>query len=177
MGMLGHCHVPAEEFNARSVRERWAAFCDDKLVFESPKLAQLRDIWRSVRGERDMPRREDFTARILGKHLKQLTFVERVEEGGMRRYRFRLFGSTLARYIGDSTGKYLEEVVPEKYIASWLATYDLVIDTRKPHRFVARFRAEHLEHVAAETLVAPLAGDAGKPWGLMVSVIYSPFIP
>jgi hypothetical protein len=174
--MLAQLISAAEEFNARSAREHWAAVCDDKLIFESPKLAQLRDIWLSVRGEREMPRREDFTARNFGKHLRHLTFVERVEEGGSRRYRFRLFGSALGRYIGDSTGKYLEEVVPQQFIESWLATYDLVIATRKPHRFVARFRAEHLEHVTAETLVAPLAGDVGKPWGLMVSVIYSPFV-
>lgn len=175
--MLGQFISPAEEFNARSAREHWSAICDDKLIFESPKLAQLRDIWLSVRGEREMPRREDFTARNFGKHLRYLTFVEHVEEGGTHRYRFRLFGSALGRYIGDSTGKYLEEVVPEQFIESWLATYDLVIATRKPHRFVARFRAEHLEHITAETLVAPLAGNADKPWGLMVSVIYSPFVP
>lgn len=174
--MLGQFISPAEEFNARSARGHWAAVCDDRLIFDSPKLAQLRDIWQAVRGEREMPRREDFTARNFGKHLRYLTFVERVEEGGTRRYRFRLFGSALGRYIGDSTGKFLEEVVPQQFIESWLATYDLVIATRKPHRFVARFRAEHLEHITAETLVAPLAGDAGKPWGLMVSVIYSPFV-
>src|SRR5262249_19046976 len=149
--MLAQPISPAEAFNARSLREDWSATCDEKLVFDSPKLAQLRDIWFAVRGEREMPRREDFTARNFGKHLRYLTFVERVEEGGARRYRFRLFGSALARYIGDSTGKFLEEVVPGQFIESWLATYDLVIATRKPHRFVARFRAEHLEHVNAET--------------------------
>ncbi len=165
-----------DEFNARSAREQWHALCDERLVFDSPKLADLRNIWKTVCGDREMPKRENFTARILGRHLQNLTFVERLEENSRRRYRFRLFGSALARYIGDSTGKYLEEVVPKMFIASWFATYDLVVETRRPLRFVARFRAAHLEHVVAETLVAPLAGESTKPWGLLVSVIYSPVV-
>lgn len=166
----------AAEFNAQSEREGWSAFCDEKMIFDSPRLSDLRDIWRHVRGTRELPRREDFSARVLARHLQHLSFVERVVEDGARRYRFRLFGSALARYIGDSTGKYLEEVVPPMFVASWLATYDLVMATRRPHRFVARFRAAELEHVAAETFVAPLAGADGNPWGLMVSVVYSPTV-
>jgi hypothetical protein len=174
--MLAQALSEVDQFNARAEREQWHTQCDEKLIFDSPKLAQLRDIWTMVRGERQMPRREDFTARILGRHLQHLTFVERVEEDGKRRYRFRMFGSALARFIGDSTGKFLEEVVPRIFIESWLATYDLAIDTRKPLRFITRFRAAELEHVIAECLVAPLAGDEGKPWGLLVSVVYSPVV-
>ena len=167
---------PVEAFNARSQRENWAAICDAEMVFDSRKLAELRDIWNAVRGAREMPKREDFTARILGKHLQYLTFVERTEQDRGRRYRFRLFGSALARYIGDSTGKYLEEVVPEMFITSWLATYDIVIEMRRPLRFVSRFRAAELEHVQAECFVAPLAGEGSAPWGLLASVVYSPVV-
>jgi len=173
--MLAQALPEVEEFNARAAREQWHTHCDEKLIFDSPKLAQLRDIWNMVRGARQMPRREDFTARILGRHLQNLTFVERVEENDGCRYRFRMFGSGLARFIGDSTGKFLDEVVPPHFADSWFATYDLAIDTRKPLRFVSRFRAAELEHVMAECLVAPLAGD-GKPWGLLVSVVYSPVV-
>jgi hypothetical protein len=174
--MLAHALSATDQFNARAERERWHTHCDEKLIFDSPKLAQLRDIWLAVRGTRKLPMREDFTARILGRHLQHLTFVERVEVNGTRRYRFRMFGSALARYIGDSTGKYLDEVVPENFAASWLATYDLAIDTGKPLRFLSRFRAAELEHVVAECLVAPLAGADGKTWGLLVSVVYSPVV-
>lgn len=174
--MLAEATTVVGDFNARAAREEWSTICDDKLVFDSPKLAELRDIWRAVRGTRDMPRREDFTARILGKHLQRLTIVECVRADGRRRYRFRLFGSGLAQYIGDSTGKFLEEVVPEMFIASWIATYDLVMDTRQPLRFLSRFRAAELDHVQAECLVAPLAGEGAEPWGLLVSVVYSPVV-
>ncbi len=165
-----------EEFNARSAREQWHTICDERLIFDSPKLADLRNIWKTVCGDRPMPKREDFTARILGRHLQNLTFVECVEENGRHRYRFRLFGSALARYIGDSTGKYLEEVVPAIFVESWFAAYEVPIETCKPMRYVSRFRAAELEHVQAECLVAPLAGESTKPWGLLVSVIYSPVV-
>jgi hypothetical protein len=174
--MLAIAKTAVDDFNARSAREQWHTHCDEKLIFDSPKLAQLRDIWMAVRGTREIPKREDFTARILGKYLQYLTFVEREEKDGARRYRFRMFGSALARFIGDSTGKYLDEVVPENFATSWYATYDLAVETRKPLRFVSRFRAAELEHVMAECLVAPLAGDDGKPWGLLVSVVYSPVV-
>jgi hypothetical protein len=174
--MLARATTAVDEFNARSAREQWHTQADDKLIFDSPKLAQLRDIWNVVRGERSLPRREDFTARILGRHLQSLSFVERVEEGGARRYRFRMFGSGLARFIGDCTGKFLEEVVPAGFVDSWYATYDLAVETGRPLRFVSRFRAAELEHVQAECLVAPMAGADGKPWGLLVSVVYSPVV-
>ena len=175
--MLADATSAVDTFNARALREKWSAVCDERLSFDSQQLAQLRDVWFAVRGERQMPRREDFTARILGKHLQRLTFVERVRDQDGRRYRFRMFGSALAQYLGDCTGKFLEEVIPDVFIASWLATYDIVVETRVPLRFMSRFRASHLEHVAAECLAAPLAGEGNEPWGLLVSVVYSPFMP
>lgn len=166
-----------ERFNAQSAQEKWLAVCDSALAFESGKLADLLGIWKSVRGDRTLPERADFTARILAKHLANLTFVERVETPGReRRYRFRLFGSALAQYTGDWTGQFLDDNVPPAFQPSWLATYDTVIEARVPLRFVSRFRAEHLHHVQAETLIAPLGSDSGTANGLLISVVYSPFV-
>lgn len=164
-----------ERFNAESAREGWQTVCDGALAFESGKLVDLLGIWRSVRGDRALPARADFTARILAKHLSALTFVERVETPGQeRRYRFRLFGSALAQYTGDWTGKFLDDSVPPAFQASWFATYDTAIAACVPLRFVSRFRAEHLQHIQAETLVAPLGNGAAN--GLLISVVYSPFV-
>jgi hypothetical protein len=174
--MLATLASPIEDFNARSARERWSTVCDETLSFDSSKLAQLADIWRNACGARDIPAREDLTARVLGRHLRNLTFVERETQGRVRRYRFRLFGSGLSEYIGDCTGRYVDEVVPEAHLAGWLASYDLPISLRKPLRYVSRFRPAHLEHIAAETFAAPLSGRAGEAWGLLVSVIYSPVV-
>jgi len=165
-----------ERFNAQSAREEWQTACDSTLAFESGRLVDLLGIWQSVRRDRALPERADFTARVLAKHLSTLTFVERVETPGQeRRYRFRLFGSGLAQYTGDWTGKFLDESVPPVFQPSWFATYDTAIAAGVPLRFVSRFRAEHLQHVQAETLIAPL-GDGGAANGLLISVVYSPFV-
>jgi len=166
-----------ERFNAQSAQDKWQAVCDSALAFENRKLADLLGIWQSVRGDRTLPQRADFTARILAKHLPNLTFVERVETPGQeRRYRFRLFGTELAQYTGDWTGKFLDDSVPQDFQPSWFATYDAAIEARVPLRFVSRFRAEHLHHVQAETLIAPLGDNSGTANGLLISVVYSPFV-
>jgi hypothetical protein len=167
----------ADRFNAQSAREQWQAVCDNTLAFESGRLADLLGIWQSVRGDRMLPDRADFSARVLAKHLSTLTFVERLEAPGKaRRYRFRLFGSALAQYTGDWTGKFLDESVPAQFLPSWFATYDATIEARVPLRFVAQFRAEHLQHIKAETLAAPLDGETGAATGLLISVVYSPLV-
>jgi hypothetical protein len=166
-----------EDFNAAAAREGWPTFCDPACAFEDARLAALLDIWRTMRGTRRLPVRGDFSARILARHLQHLTFVERVaEEGGERRYRFRLFGSALASVTGDWTGRFLDEAVPGAFLPSWLATYDTALAMAEPLRFTARFRAAHLEHILAESLVAPLGDESGAPAGLLVSVSYSPAV-
>jgi len=158
--MLAEAATAVDAFNACAAREDWSTMCDEKMVFGSPKLVELRDIWRVVRGRRNAQAR-----RLHGASPWQAsaeTYLRRMRAGG--------------RQAPLSSGKYLEEVVPEMFIASWIATCDLVIDLRKPLRFLSRFRANHLDHVAAECLVAPLAGEGSEPWGLLVSVVYSPVV-
>jgi len=175
--MLALASSASERFNAQAVREKWPTLCDERLNFDSDRLSALLDIWQTVRGTRPLPRRADFTARVLAKHLQYLTFVDCLAQpGGGRRYRFRLFGSALALYTGDLTGKFLDESIPAPYLPSWLASYDTAIEMRAPLRFTARFRAAHLEHIAAETLAAPLADETGAASGLLVSVNYAPAV-
>ncbi len=175
--MLSRAISIPDEFNARASREKWPAVCDAQLKFDSPRLGALLDIWRATSGARPMPQRGDFTARALAKHLQNLTFVERLQEvPGPRRYRFRLFGSGLARFTGDWTGRFLDEVIPEAFLATWLATYDAAIAMGAPLRFVSRFRAAHLEHIMAESLLAPLCDETGSASGLLISVVYSPLV-
>jgi hypothetical protein len=175
--MLARTTTPAEDFNASAARDGWPTRCDPACAFEDARLAALLDIWRTVRGTRGLPLRADFSARTLARHLQHLTFVDRVvEPDGARRYRFRLFGSALAFVTGDWTGRFLDEAVPQAFLASWLATYDTVLAEALPMRFTARFRAAHLEHILAESLVAPLGDENGAPVGLLVSVNYSPAV-
>ncbi len=168
---------PSDRFNVRAAAEHWPTECDASLAFENPSLRALLEIWTRVRGSLALPLRSDFSARMLARHLRDITFVDRIEgQGAARRYRFRLFGSGLARFTGDWTGKFLDEAVPQPFLPSWLATYDAAIEAGAPLRFTARFRAAHLEHILAENLVAPLAGEGEAVGGLLVSVQYSPVV-
>jgi len=157
--------------NARCAAQGWPTVCDPTLSFENARLTALAEVWRAA-GNGGLPKREDFTARMLAKHLQHMTFVEMVDG----RYRFRLFGSALSRFTGDWTGKFLDEAVPDAFLPSWTATYDTVAEARLPLRFTAQFRAAELAHIAAETLAAPLADAGGAVSGLLVSVAYAPVV-
>lgn len=163
-------HLPIDAYTARATVAGWPSLCDPLLEFRAGQLAGLLEIWRTVRGERALPERRDFTARTLKSHLRDIAFIERT--GG--RYRVGYFGSGLARYGGDLTGKHLDEVVAAQYLDAWHAAYDTTLAAAAPLRFVARLRAFRLEHMSAESLVAPLAGADGRPTGLLVSVVYGP---
>ena len=164
-----------ELFNARARREGWPTASDDRLVFDNPRLNDLVGVWQAVRGSRSLPLRADFTARALVRHLRDVAFAECVREPGTaRRLRFGYYGSGLARYSGDCTGKFHDEVIPAQFITSWYASFDLVLELAAPLRFVSQIRAFNLEYMTAESLVAPLGDANGVPCGFLVSATYTP---
>jgi len=173
--MLPNIQAPWDAFNTRAGREGWAAVCDASLSLDSPQLHDLLDIWRRTAGTRPMPARADFTARALIRHLKSISFIERVQPAeGPRRYFFRMIGREQLRGAADGTGKYLDEVIAPRFIASWNAAYDMVIDSATPIRFVSNFHALKLDFLTAESLIMPLADAAGAPWGFLTSTAFTP---
>lgn len=174
-GMLANAQPPWDDFNARAGREGWAAVCDASLTFDSAQLMDLLEIWRTATGARQMPMRADFTARALVRHLKDISFIERVADGERpRRYLFRMIGRGQIRSGADGTGKFLDEIIAPPFIASWNAAYDMALDIAAPLRFVSNFRSLGLDYMTAESLVAPLGDAKGGPWGLLTSTVYGP---
>ncbi len=154
-----------------------ATACDPSLAFRSARLNDLAALYAKVRGDRAMPMRADFSARMLAPHLRDLSFVDRIVVPGQpRRYRIRYFGSGMARYSSDQTGKFLDEVVAEPFLTNWLESWDMPLELGMPLRFVSRFRALHLEYIAMESLTAPLCDEAGKPCGLLISAAAAPAV-
>ncbi len=173
--MLPNVQAPWDAFNLRAGREGWAVVCDASLSFDNPQLAELYAIWRAVAGTRRMPMRADFSARALVRHLKSISFVERVKAGdGSRRYFFRMVGRDQIRNGADGTGKYLDEIIAPAFIASWYAAYDMVMDAATPLRFVSHFHSLDLDYLTAESFVSPLGDAAGAPWGLLTSTHFTP---
>jgi hypothetical protein len=173
--MSEHLRPLAGQFNARAMRDKWPVTCDEGLAFDSDQLKRVLAVWQAVRGTRPLPMRGDFTARSLLPHLPDIAFVERlVEAGGKHRYRFRLVGTGLASRSGDTTGKFLEEVIPDPAIESWYLAFDTALALRTPLRFVSQFRSLNLEYKTGESLVAPLCDATGAPAGLLTCVTYTP---
>ena len=165
----------AQMLNARAAREGWTMRCDDTLAFADARLTDLAQIWEAVRGAKELPRRADFTARALARHLRDIAFLERMPQPGAPHcYRFGFYGSGLARYTGDWTGKFLDEIVPPEQLAAWQLAYDTGLAHGAPLRIDARITAYGLDYMNAESFVAPLGDANGAPCGLLTSVSYTP---
>ena len=83
-----------------------------------------------------------------------------------------LLTSVLARYSGDATGKWLEEVVEPQRIGSFIALYDTVIALRVPLRIITRYQAPELDYLDGESFVAPLSVPTSDT-PLILSVTYA----
>lgn len=162
---------PVERYRALAARGDWRTLCDDTLAFDNPRLAELVGVWNQVRGAKDLPMRSDFSARALVRHLKDIAFLECLPGPC---YRYGFYGSGLARYSGDFTGKHLDEVIPQGFLPPWNAACEAALGHRAPLRFVAQYRALNLEHMKAESFCAPLGDANGAACGLLVSVVWGP---
>ena len=133
-----------------------------------PKLAAFDALWRGQAALRAIPRRSDFTPRLLAPFLLNLTFVERcLDDQGRRRYRHRLFGSALAEKMGNCTGKYLEDIVPAEKVANWTRAYDAATMGNAPLHFLTPFGLPGMDHLMIETLLAPVATDNDARYGFL----------
>jgi hypothetical protein len=133
-----------------------------------PKLAAFDALWRGHASLRPLPRRSDFSPRLLAPYLINLTFVERcVDDQGRRRYRHRLFGSALAEKMGNCTGKYLEDMIPPEKMANWTRAYDMATMGNEPLHFLAPFGLPGMDYLMIETLLAPVATDNDTRFGFL----------
>jgi hypothetical protein len=95
-------------------------------------------------------------------YLRDVAIYERtVTEEGRSRYRVRLMGTTFAETMGDLTGKYLDEAIPESFLPRWYAALDAALDAGVPLRFVARSDTAGKSYLVAEYFEAPLLDDNG----------------
>lgn len=168
-------HSPAERLNARAGHEGWPTICDDRGHFDSAILSAVDVVWQAARGDKRLPMRCDFKARAIGRHLRDITFVDSIKEpGGRRRFRFGFYGSGLARYTGEFTGRFLDEIIPEAFLANWTACFDTAMEVAAPLRIVSQFHALNLDYMTTETMLAPIGDADGAPCGLLISAAYSP---
>ena len=148
------------ELNALAQAKGWPMRCGNIGNFRRSELQTLCGLWQS-KAATGVPARSAFDMRTLGSFARNITILERVAANGGRRYRFRLFGSTLALLFGEHTGRYLDEMVSPALLESWLAFYDTVLSCRHPLCVDTCYRTATEDYVKGEILAAPLADESG----------------
>ncbi|MEJ0043033.1 MAG: hypothetical protein WDM81_12870 [Rhizomicrobium sp.] len=133
----------AAAFNALSRRHDWEQFCDPTLAFDHGDHARVLEIWRAQAGA-DIPARSAMSARLLKPFLPQIGLVERVATDPPR-YRWRLLGTGAVQVLGERTGTCFEDNASPRQAARWNASASLVLELRRPLRFVARVAIEGKE--------------------------------
>jgi len=157
--------------NAHAELSGWPYRCDPSREFDGPELKALCALWH-VKAKGDLPRRATFDLRTLQPFARNVFVLERIGEKGVWRYRFRLFGSSLAQLFGEHTGRWLDEMVSPALLQNWLACFDTTIRYGAPLRFVNYYRTQTNDFLKGEFLAAPLAEDVrGQPQVLAATYV------
>ena len=152
----------------------WVGICDPKLSFRARELSELHDLWRQTARASAIPRRCDFTPRVLKSCLPHVAIYERVlcpQKG--RRYRVRLMGTRFAQVMGDLTGKFIDEAVPAPFLPRWYAALDAVIEACVPLRFLSRADTVNKSFLLGEFFEAPLLNDNGEAELVLAAAIHT----
>lgn len=158
--------VTPAALNETAAELSWPMLCDESCDFTNPILADLLSLWRSEAGD-GIPARESFTARKLQPFMRNIGLYERIGDGEHRRYRVRLMGSGIVQYYGELTGRYLDEVVPERFLPRWYAASDVVLAVGAPLRLIGRSDTFDKSYIVAEYFCAPLTAAGAKKFVLV----------
>ncbi len=122
---------------------------------EHPRLRALLAFWNARRGARAMPARDALDPLALWQWLGHLILVE---AAGDSDFRYRVYGTGLAEYIGhDLTGK-TTQVLRPGVRAVVCREYAAVRDSARP-LVVTHKRSVHARSVAFEKLILPFSTD------------------
>lgn len=161
----------AQAFNDAAAQQGWPILCDETCDFSNPMLADLLTLWRNEAGD-GIPARNAMTARKLQPFMRNIAIYERIGEGEHRRYRVRLMGSGIVQYYGELTGKYVDDVVPERFLPRWYGLSDISLLAQKPVRLVLRADTFDKSYMVAEYLCAPLKSDDGKAKFVLLGMVF-----
>jgi PAS domain S-box-containing protein len=95
-----------------------------------PELDALRERWSTIRGNRALPRRNDFDLGTMKRWASRLSIATVTLDG---RFRFRLFGTELTRLYGrDLSGSILDDLTPRNLWSVVIMHYWEAVRTRQP---------------------------------------------
>ena len=158
-------------FNTAAAEHGWPILCDETLQFEHAMLGELLKLWQSEAAN-GVPARTAMTARKLQPFMRNIALYERIGEGAQRRYRVRLLGSGIVQYYGELTGKFIEEVVPERFLDRWYGVSDLPLLSKQAARFLLRADTFDKSYMVAEYFCAPLMSESGLTKFVLLGMIF-----
>jgi len=167
-------NAPGERYTQMAQENGWVGLCDPTLNFRAPELLELCRQWHELKGAGEIPKRADFTPRVLKNSLPHLAIYERVNCPTLgKRYRVRLMGTSFAQILGDLTGKFVDEAVPAAVLPRWYGALDATLGTRAPLRFLGREDTNDMSFLTGEFFSAPLLSDDGQMTMVIGSARYS----
>jgi hypothetical protein len=114
---------------------------------------------RSVAG--GLPRRSDFGFEAMRRWLGHIGVL--TVEWEPLRFKVRLCGTKIVEYLGmDSTGRYLDELVPEEWRAAALERYAAVATTGTWFADTVRFTGPDATYAKLHRLLLPCAEDGPR---------------
>jgi hypothetical protein len=160
-----------DALNAQALRRKWSFTCDRHLQFEAPELSATLALWRSRALDGRLPTRAEFSMRDLKHVARDLTILDVVRDEHRTRYRCRNIGSHAVSYLGEMTGRFLDEALPALAYERTAACYATIIEARCPLRVVTRFSMDKINFMTAEFIGLPLA-SGGVTIDMVMSVTH-----
>jgi hypothetical protein len=148
--------------------------CDPDLLFVTPKLKQLLQIWNEKRASANVPSRADFSIRDLYFALPNIAIVACIHQGSRRRFRVQLMGSELDAYVGPMTGRFIDEALPERIADKWSTIWSAALAANGPHRSAGRVEVAGKGYYVFEKFCAPLRADGEDAKPLLVATYFHP---
>jgi hypothetical protein len=97
------------------------------------RLDRLLAYWDGLRDGAAMPLAHRFDILGVRDLAGLLHLLEVLEESGRTRFRFRVYGTAVARYnTRDLTGRYVDEITPPEWQAAFAADLEDIRRTRQP---------------------------------------------
>lgn len=130
----------------------------EPLVDPRPGLAEILQYWKTLCGDRPMPRRADFDPVAIPKLLANVCLVEVIDGG--RDYYYRVAGSHLEEMSGQRLqGKLFSEIPHAKARQSMSATCDACVEAAAPVVIKNQLQEPGREHLSITAIILPLSDD------------------
>ena len=132
-------------------------------IIKSVQQRWLLMIWSRERNDAEAPRADTFDLARIEPCSDDLSVFDVLPHNGVHRLRVFSHGRNIGRmYASECAGKFLDELLPEATRAPTLATYEHVIQSRRPVYTVSRLADAEDRPILYERLLLPLLGADGS---------------